>query len=205
MLYNQLEWLLHPFFLSRWWSSLAWIDNIETYINLAIQDVYNEWNWSWIIKYEKISNFTIENWFKRFVSEFDIEQIIECKNMDWDDLYAVSWIIDRHDWYNRNFRFSWKNIYFSENSNIEEFEISYVKKYIWYNSKKDWTNPIPLDDKFIPAILKSIYDYTSPINLFEWEQTQVDYFWHYTNRINKLKDKDALSESTQFIPTKDYY
>jgi len=201
MLYNQLEGILQPYFLSRGWESLAWIDNIQTYINMAIQDVYNENNWIFKIFTEKISTFTISNWKKVFVSKYSIDMFIEAIDQNQEDIYPMTTML--RDW--KMFNKAWKNIYFREDSLVTEIEISYTKEYVWYDRVKDWGNEIPLPNKFIPSVMKSIYDYTAPINLFDWESTQVDFFGHYTNRINKLKDIDSLSEITQFIPYNNYY
>ena len=201
MLYNQLEWILQPYFLSRWWDSLAWIDNIQTYINMAIQDVYNENNWIFKIVPETISTFTILNWKKIFKALYNIDMFIEANVQDWNSLYPMTTLIK--DW--QCFNKEWQYIYFLESSLVTSIDITYTKEYIWYERVIDWWKIIPVPNKFIPAIMKSIYDYTSPINLFDWEQTQVDFFGHYTNRINKLKDIDSLSEITQFIPYNTYY
>lgn len=202
MLYNQLEWILQPFFLSRWSSSLAWLDEIQSYINLAIQDIYNENNWIFKIKDETLSSYVDANWRRMFTSTYDIDMFIEAKDQYWNDIYPITTRLKDDK---RTFNVSWKNIYFLDTTDVTEIYITYTKQYIWYNRVTDWTNIIPLPDKFIPAVIKAIYDYTSPINLFDWEQTQTDFFWHYTNRIWKLKDQDSVSETTQFIPYNNYY
>jgi len=207
MLYNQLEAILYPFFLTRWWNDLAWPETLENYINLVIQDIYNEGNWSSRIKNEEVIVYVDENWRRRFQTTEPIDQIIEIKDQDDNDLYAMANFLKELD----HFNFEDKNIYFllTDKSwsaqNITSVRISYTKQYTWYQHNVNWTSVIPLPDKFIPVILKWVYDYAAPINLFDWEQTQVDFFGHYTNRINKLKDIDSLSESTEFIPVTNYF
>lgn len=206
MLYNQLEWIIQPFFLSRWWSSLAQLDNIQSYINLAIQDVYNENNWTFKIINEAITTYVDENWKRRFESTENIDMFIEAKDQYWNDIFpTVNMIYNKTDWYKKMFNFSWKNIYFLDDTDVTEIYVTYTKSYVWYNRVVDWWKEIPLPDKFIPAVIKSIYDYSAPINLFEWEETQADFFWHYTNRINKLKDIDSVSEITFIQPYNHYY
>lgn len=208
MIYNELEALIHPFFLSRWWDSLAQLDSIQTYINLAIQDIWNEDNWTFKIYNERVSIYVDEAWKRRFETINEIDMFIEAKDQYWDDIYPTTvWL--KSEWASQSdskeFNFSWKNIYFLDSTSVTELNITYTVKYKWYNRSLNWTDKIPLPDKFIPALLKAIYDYTSPINLFEWETSQVDYYGHYTNKINKLKLLDSVSESTQFIPLNNYY
>jgi len=50
--------------------------------------------------------------------------------------------------------------------------------------------PIPLPDKFIPALIKLTYDWASPINLMQSEAQANDFFSHAANRLNQLKQID---------------
>jgi len=207
MLYNQLEAILYPFFLTRWWNDLAWPETLENYINLVIQDIYNEENWSFRIKNEEVLVYLDQNWRRRFQTTEAIDQIIEIRDQNDNDLFPTANFLKELN----HFNFEEKNIYLLledinwSTQDITSIRISYTKQYTWYQHNVDWLKPIPMPNKFIPVIIKWVYDYAAPINLFDWEQTQVDFFGHYTNRTNKLKDMDSLSESTDFIPVTNYF
>jgi len=124
-------------------------------------------------------------------------------DQNWNSIFPTVWRLQDMD----EFFFSWKNIYFklndwSNNTTITSIEITYSKTYTFYNRSLDWWKEVPLPEAFIPALIKLIYDYASPINLFDWEQTQVDFYWHYNTRINDLINVDWITESVQFIPVK---
>lgn len=195
-----------PFFLTRWGNDLAGPETLETYINLAIQDIFNENTWTFKIKNEEILTYEDTETRRIFKTSYPIDQIIEIVDQDWDEVFASANFLKELD----QFNFQDKNLLFLledkswRAQEITEIRITYAMQYTFYQHNKDGTNPIPLPDKFIPAVIKAVYDYAAPINLFDGEQTQVDFFGHYTNRVNKLKDIDSLSEITHFIPVNIY-
>jgi hypothetical protein len=206
MLYNQLEWMLLPFFLWRWWDDLANWDIIQHYINLAIQDIYNRNNWVFKFKTETLSTYedNTTNNTRMFTSLENIHMFTwNICDQDWNPIFPTVWRLQ--DIY--EFNFSWKNIYFKLNdwtndTTITSIEITYSKTYTFYNKAIDWLKEVPLPESFIPALIKLVYDYASPINLFDWEQTQVDFYWHFNTRMNDLLNADWITESIQFIPVK---
>lgn len=200
MLYNQLESILHPFFMSRWGSFLANKDVIWNMINLVIQDIYNEYNWNYKFVSESIDSFKVIWNNNVFVSSKDIDCFTEAIDSRWKRINPTIWILRQTD----DFNFSKNNIYFSTTSSITWIKITYTTPYIWYNPGKDGWNNIPLPDKFIPAIMKLVYDYASPISLFDGEQSTIDFFGHYRSRIQVLKELDVVAENVVFIPPRLY-
>ena len=81
-------------------------------------------------------------------------------------------------------------------SNIDtptQIDVSYIKDYKWATYDVDMPTPIPLPDKFIPALIKLTYDWASPINLMQSEAQANDFFSHAANRLNQLKQIDWVT------------
>ena len=78
-------------------------------------------------------------------------------------------------------------------SEITSLEVVYTKNYKWANLN-ELSNPIQLPDRYIPTVIKLMYDWASPINLMSGETSQVDFFSHAMTRAKQLADDDSQSD-----------
>lgn len=186
--YSQLMSLVKPYFLSRWWDDFASPERIMLYMNASIQDIYNLDGMVSRYFTEKIITYVDEWQFRKFVSTYPIDKLEETYNQDWNPLSPTLYIPKCNE-----VKFQWNNILAS--GDTEALSVTYIKQYIWKDWHTDFNAPIQLDDKYIPGLIKLIYDWASPINLMSGETSTFDFYSHAMNRINTINNNDALSNS----------
>ena len=193
--YSELISHVQPFFLSRWWDSLAWPDRILFYANCSIQDAYNIDSATFTYKNETI-DFK-NNWAtNKFETLNWIRKVQECI---W---YFANWwsigltptllltVENCNDWVKFE---TWSNILITS-TDIVKVEVTYIKEYKWAKYPADMTTVVPLPERYVPAVVKMMMDWASPVNLMTWEWSAIDFFSHAMTRFNKLADDDALTD-----------
>lgn len=75
-----------------------------------------------------------------------------------------------------------------------KIHVVYVRDYEWINDISRLDEEIPLPARYIPALIKLIYDWASPINLTESEGATVDFFSHGITRLEKLSAQEGLTD-----------
>lgn len=80
-------------------------------------------------------------------------------------------------------------------------EVTYVMDYEWI-SESELTKKIPLPARYMPAVLKLLYDWASPINLMASESQQVDFYSHAMSRLNQLATEDSLTDAYNIRPSR---
>ena len=190
--YSQLISYTKPYFLSRWWDSLASIDRMMFYANAAIQDIYNADNSTFLHKTETISYAT--DWDKhKFITTYPIRKIQSITDQNWNTLTPT--LFNPTDC---EVIFDGDQILAS--TNVTEVTVTYLKDYVWAEYPRDYNKWITLPNRYVPAIIKMMYDWASPINLMSSESSTVDFFSHWMNRINSLATNDTLTDYTDIKP-----
>ena len=165
------------------------------YINLSIQDLYNEDNSTWRHIEETITTYTTEWDYNIFKTQLPIYKIQKCYNVVyWHsitqenvNLQPTLFHIDSYD----KIKFSWNEII--THKDIKSINVIYLNDYVMA-SLEDESKTLPLPDRYVPALLKLTYDWASPINLMSWETSAVDFYSHWITRLNKLWINDSLSD-----------
>lgn len=198
--YWQLFWMVKLWFISRWWDILSDDQTIMNYINLAIQDLYNEDNSTWRYQIEELN--WISNWSTtKYITTFPIHKLQKCNpyyleqiNTDEnkDLIPTLFWINNLRD-----VMFNWNEIL--THSNITKIRVIYLRDYEFV-SLQDITKSLPLPNRYIPALLKLIFDWWAPINLLAWETQMVDFYSHWITRSNKLASNDSLTDFMDVNP-----
>ena len=76
---------------------------------------------------------------------------------------------------------------------IVSITLTYIKEYKWAEDM-NLSDPIQLPNRYIPTVIKLMYDWASPINLMSGETAQVDFFSHAMTRSKQLADDDSLTD-----------
>lgn len=204
MLTNKFYSVLRPFFNSRWGSELANNDMLDSYVNIAIQDIYNRHHWWFRNIFEKLDTSTdLWNWTRRFNTSYPISSIVDIYDQDWNPVsfwYSPinSW--DTNDEFTETDANIWENFIIVRND-IEYLDIRYIRWFQWFTYNDAKNLPLPLPDKFVPPLLLLIYDYASPISYFE-DDAQIPRYEIAEKQLTYIKNNDSLSESMYLAPDK---
>ena len=57
------------------------------------------------------------------------------------------------------------------------------------------TDTIPLPQRYIPALIKLVYDWAAPISMLAGETATTDFFSHAMQRMEKLVNNDSLTNT----------
>jgi len=216
MLYNQLFTFVRPFFLSRWWNALSQNDILEQYINISIQDIWEFHDWTFKIEFEDLTVSSDNAWQLKWTTKFPIDRVIEIRDQYNNLLNVTSGRIVRHntitdqpvtydrtnnwwvvDEYDCNV---WDNFIITDNT-ITKLYVKYYKQYTWIEFNKNWTDPLPFPNKFIPPLINKVYDLWSPLVYFE-DDNVVPRYQVALRQLNQLKATDWATADTYFMPAK---
>jgi len=199
--YGQIFSVLKRFFLSRWWDILADDEAIWSYLNLAIQDLYNldssiyrhvvediEWevNWAYTIFKTQLPIHKLQKCFKYDESGFLVSD--ENKRL----LPRLMLGNNKNEC-----TFSWNEI--TTFNNIKKIRVMYLRDFVPVTSTDKW-KICELPFRYIPWLIKLAYDWGSPINLMSWETSTTDFFSHWMNRLNTINDADWLTDYMEVNP-----
>lgn len=196
--YNKLISHAKPFFLSRGWDMLANNDNMLFYANTSIQDIFNSDNATFTYTNETLT--WVANWDKmKFTTVFNIRKIQKVRwyNAQWSEIPLIPTLFFQDCTGEVKFT-TWNNEVLTS-WDITIIDIIYIKEYTWV-TENDLNSPIQVPDRYIPAIIKFMYDWAAPINLMAGEAVTTDFFGHWINRVNQLKDDDALTDYVNINP-----
>nr|DAV49604.1 MAG TPA: hypothetical protein [Bacteriophage sp.] len=190
--YNQIINMVRPFFMSRGGDAFATNERMLLYTNLAIQDVFATDDPVVMYESETIDTFTEDGEFHRFKTKYPIYKVQALKSGDCqcsgEDMIPELYFIDCDN----KFKFRGKQIL--TNKRHTKIHVVYVRDYEWITDTQKLNEEIPLPARYIPALIKLIYDWASPINLTESEGATIDFFSHGITRLNNLSNKDGLTD-----------
>jgi hypothetical protein len=184
---------VRPFFLSRWWDDLASTERLMFYYNATIQDIFNSDNAVYQYVYEELT--WVLDWTQmKYTTSFPIRKIQDCINQNNMKMNPTLFWLTCCDL----IRFDWNQII----SDLEttSIKVTYIKDYQWASYPEDINEPIAVPYRYVPAIIKLMYDWGSPINLMSSESQVVDFFSHWQNRVNKLAENDSLTDFLNINP-----
>ena len=191
-----------PFFFSRGGDAFGSKTQILFYLQNAIQDAYNIDNATFTYKNLDTSQFVTDSKGNHvFKADFAIRKIQQITGYDKNNypteltptLYVP--IKDCDGWV--KFTTGEKEIMVADR--YLRIEVTYVSDYEWIDESQI-TKPIPLPNRYMPAIMKLLFDWASPVNLMASESQQVDFYSHAMSRINQLATEDSLTDHYKINP-----
>lgn len=194
--YWELFSYLKMWFMSRWWDILADDNAIMNYINLTIQDIYNEDNATFRHKIEDLT--WVQNWsYRKYTTTFNIHKVQKCfPFVYWSDEVnynennklrpSLFWISNE-----KLFTFEWKEILTHES--VTKIRVIYLVDYEWA-TLVDKNKPIPVPNRYLPSLFKLAFDWAAPINLMSDEAQATDFYSHWITRLNKITQNDWLTD-----------
>lgn len=201
MTYTQLFAILKRWFMSRWWDILCDNQWLIDYINLAIQDLYNEDNSTWRHITEDL--VWVANWeHMKFTTRLPIFKIQKCfpYNNDYisyeENTHIIPTLFAIKD--RRQCKFSGYEIL--THKDVTKISVTYLHDYVPV-SLVNMSEIVPVPFRYIPAILKMAFDWAAPINLMAWEVQTTDFYSHWITRLNKINMNDSLTDYMDVSPT----
>jgi len=192
--YWQLISMVQPFFLSRWWDDFASPERVMFYTNCALQDAYNIDAATFTYKTELWLTPTISWDTNEFELSFNINkaQDVIWYYASWSSVQLTPTLMFIKSY--ADFKFQvWENKIITH-QDIVKIDIVYTMDYKWASHQTDSTSVIQVPNKYIPAVIKMIMDWASPVNLMSWEWSTVDFFSHAMTRFNKLAETDYQTD-----------
>lgn len=163
--------------------------------NSSIQDVFNMDEMVSRYYTEAITVSTLEGTMNKFVATYPISKIEEAKDQYGNELDPTLYIPQCHE-----IKFQGKNVL--THADVTSIEMTYIKEYQWASWPLDKDTAIPLPDKYIPGLIKLIYDWAAPINLMSGETSTFDFYSHAMNRFNTIAQNDGLSNTFRVKPAR---
>jgi len=197
--YAQIISYVMPFFLARGGDTFASTERILFYLNCSIQDIFNRDSPTFQHKSEIISTFIVDWSYNRFVATYPILKINEwfwstSAYIPWED-FERSYQLNPELYLLKcesDIKFQWKQIL--THKDIQAIEVSYIRDYEWITETTKLNEEVPLPRRYIPPLIKLIYDWAAPINLTVSEWATTDFFSHAANRMDSLAIQDGLTD-----------
>jgi len=189
MNYNKFVSMITPFINARGNSIMFPPESLETTINIAIQQIYNEYRWWWLITDETINEFNVLWDVYVWQLETPVKYLISCSKWS-QELNPCS---SKQDLTNTSYMVKWTSLIVRDN---EEHVVTFLKDYNFINYTSEWTTKIPLPDKLIPALY---YLVLSQLDLVDVQQLQ----WQPSANFSKYQYEinNAKLDDTQFSQT----
>ena len=190
MKYNEFESMIIPFINVRWWDIIYPYESLSVAIENGIQDIYNEYKWSWTVNSAKlvVDDWTDGNWYYLY-DMGNVKQVIALEKFSEDWTYEgefteVKKITDLNE---TTFLVSGNNLIVAEPIIVTA---TYMIDYTWRLFNKDTSVEIPLPNKMIPALYYLVLSQIDIIEVTQAESQTYSNYGKYTNKIKTLKEND---------------
>lgn len=196
MKYSEFYDTIFPVINARWNSMLYSKEWISSMINLSIQQIYNEYRWSFLYVSENILSWNATTYLDRYKYNLlnKVKLPISLSYLDWDRYIDMDPAKSLLDLDKTTFLAYNKELYFKE---LKDYLFCYYIQYEFINYLADTWVELRLPDSFIPALY---YLVLSQIDMIYVQQADWEYrsnFNKYQYEIDKLK-KDDLPSATSF-------
>lgn len=184
--------------MSKWWDILTNDDALIDYLNFAIQDIYNKDSSTFRHVVEDL--VWVSDWNNmKYDTTFAIHKIQKCFVIENDNITGLE-LTPTLFWLTTDptfCMFEWNQIL--THISVKKLRVVYLRDYE-PASKQDTSLYIPLPYRYIPAMMKLAFDWAAPVNLMAWEVATTDFYSHWINRINELKQDDWLTDYINVTP-----
>lgn len=190
---------LDKWFMSRGWDLLASPANKFDYINLSLQDIYNEDNATFAYETETLT--WVINWkHKIFTTTFEIRKIQKAFHLNsdwslWAEIKPTLFPLNNNECV---LNFEWKQIIMV--NTVNDIVVTYIKEYEWARYPEDLNKILPIPKRYLPVLFKLATDRAWPINLMASESATYDWYSHAIIRLNKLAAEDWLTDYINVTP-----
>ena len=178
MLYNQFLWLVRPFINARWNSIMFPPQSLEATVNISVQQIYNEYKWSWLFTDEDISAFT--DLTKYFVADIanPVKYILGLEYQNEND-YTIEMFPEhsRTQIDETTYTTEWQTLLVKEE---HDYTLTYIKDYTFMAYAANPSLEIPIPNNVLPALY---YLVLSQLDLVDAQQLQ----WQPANNFNKYQ------------------
>lgn len=204
MNYSKFYSMIYPFINARWSSMLFTQEWIEATINNWIQQIHNEYKWSWLYdsieipagdftlvwnRYEATLNYRIKLWLSL---DYITWTYNSASNYNYTELKQAKTILELTD---NTFVWIGNKIQVTK---PRDYLFSFYKEYEYKNYVTDWSLDLWIEDKFIPALYYLVLSQLDMLNVQQADWMQTSNFSKYQYEINKLKSDD-IPVATSFI------
>lgn len=190
MRYNEFESMIVPFINVRWWDIVYPYESLSVAIENGIQDIYNEYKWSWLINSSKLieSDWTDGNWYYWY-DMWNIKSILALEKFDanWNYEWEFTEVKRITDLTDETFLVSGTYLIVSAPIIVTA---TYMKDYEWKLFNRDTSIEIPMPDKMIPALYYLVLSQIDIIEVTQADSQTYSNYWKYTNKIKTLKEND---------------
>lgn len=197
MKYSEFYSMIFPVINARGNSMLyskEWIMNVT---NLAIQQIYNEYRWSFLFDTVEVLEWNIANYLSYYKYNLIdwVKQPLQLSYLDWDRYIPLNPAKSLLDFNDQTFLAYGKELFMKEK---KDYLFTYYKQYSFVNYLADTWIELPVPDSFIPALYYLVISQIDMIYVQQLESQPVSNFNKYQYEIDKLK-KDDLPPATSFI------
>ena len=196
MKYSEFYDTIFPVINARWNSMLYSKEWISSMVNLSIQQIYNEYRWSFLYVSESILSWNATTYLDRYKYNLlnKVKLPISLSYLDWDRYIDMGPAKSLLDLDKTTFLVYNDELYFKE---LKDYLFCYYKQYKFINYLADTWVELQIPDSFIPALY---YLVLSQIDMIYVQQADWEYksnFNKYQYEIDKLK-KDDLPPAIWF-------
>jgi len=180
--------MIIPFINVRWGDIVYPYESLQVATQNWIQDIYNEYRWSWQLNTRKIetTDWTDSNWYYS----------LDLGNVKWIEAFEVVW-----DLYTAEYEVVkkltdlWDNKVLFHGTYVicataVEASVTYLEDHTWNLFMSDTSVEIPLPERFIPALYYLVLSQIDIIEVTQAENQTYANYWKYTNKIKTLKEND---------------
>lgn len=190
MKYNEFESMIVPFINVRWWDIVYPYESLSVAIENGIQDIYNEYKWSWLLNTKKLvkDDWVDGNWYYLYdMGNIKLVAAFETFDADTNHLSEYTEVKKLTDLTDATFLLHDTYIIVSQPL---EASVSFMKDYEWQLFSKDTSKEIPMPNKMIPSLYYLVLSQIDIIEVTQAESETYSNYWKYTNKIKTLKEND---------------
>lgn len=192
MLYNSFVWMIRPFINARGNSLVFPPEAIQATINVCVQQIYNEYKWSWQLVDEDVTTFTeLPNYFTADITH-PIKYILWLEYTDdGDNTIELFCERSRTQIDEDNYAKLWQKLLLKEE---HDYVFTYIKNYTFLQYSNETSLDIPVPDSHIPALYYLVLSQLDLIDVQQLVWQPANNFNKYQYEMKNLKDNDIWYE-----------
>lgn len=192
MKYNTFLSMIQPFINARGNSIIFPPQSIEATVNLSVQQIINEYKWSWLLEDETVDTFT--NVWNYYTAKLTYP----CKYALWLEYTEdnnTKELTPEHSTTGIDediYKINLDTLYVKEE---KTYTFTYLRDYNFLNYVSDSSLDIPLPDKCIPALYYLVLSQLDMIDVQQLQWQPVNNFNKYQYEMKNLKENDMSYEA----------
>lgn len=197
MKYSEFYSMIFPVINARGNSMLYSRESIMNIVNIWIQQIYNEYRWSFLFDTVEVLkwNITPFSWYFKYNLIERIKQPLQLSYLDWNTYIPLNPAKSLLDFNEQTFLAYGKELFMKEK---KDYLFTYYKQYTFKDYLTNMGVELPIPDNFIPALYYLVLSQIDMIYVQQLDWQPSSNFNKYQYEIDKLK-KDDLQPATSFI------